>query len=175
MSETVRGREMRRISSRLTFFYKFVVPWPFLALAFLPLCLEHYGSAVLISIRAALLVLYSAWFAYLAWYAIVIKVVFLQDSELLVSDYFRRDRIALNNIVRMQERKLPKYHPIKLCLAEPSLFGSAIYFMPSWVEKQKDLAQRSFWQRFRWHPHPIVNELTKMIAGDGEQEAGHCR
>ncbi len=155
----------RRISSRLTVVTKFVRPLAFCALVawvFSPMPNFDYRF---LQMLLPLFVLGTIW---VLWDAISIKRVELTDDGLLVSDYFHSEIVPLESIVSVSETRWAKYASIKLNLRSQCLGRTTVRFQPSHIARLEADARLTFWQSFRWHPHPIVEDLDHMIKQTGE-------
>lgn len=108
------------LSSRLTFFYKLVLPVVFAAGAVFSAAVGDLTTAVGFSVATAFLVFYSGR----------VKEVALDDNHLVVSNGFREARVPLHVIESIGERRL--LYPRLTCIffEKPSAFGSAIVFHP---------------------------------------------
>lgn len=100
--------------------------------------------------------------------AITAKRVSIVDGGLLVSGVFRSQVITLDSIVSASQRRWSKDRRVKLTLKSPCMGKKNIYFMPSILVRLEAENRLSFWQRFKWHPHPIVEELNLMVKEAGE-------
>lgn len=158
------------VSSRLTGFYKFVFPvlWFGFAGWLLAPGLSEGTSKGRFFAVCTLLVLIPATL-YILWLSRVIRRVEVQDESIVVSDYVRCERIPLSRLVRVVQRRWPNSHPVMLVLATPCLGRSSIHFVPSFSATAEAERKRKFWQRLRWHAHPIVDELNQLIMETGEQ------
>lgn len=91
------------------------------------------------------------WFA---WSSANIKAVSLGDDALHVSNYRREITVPLRDVVRVHQDWFGM-RAVNIDLANDTQFGRRIVFLPGWT----------FWlaPRWRWQPHPIVNELREAV------------
>ena len=165
----------KRISSRTTFMMKYVDPAVFIGFMVWFLLAGgcdnpdhvHPPSSRLLFVMSPLLLI--AGFMILND-AITVKTVSMVDGGLLVSGAFRSEVIPLDSIVSASQRRWHKDRRVKLTLKSPCLGKKKIYFMPSTLARLEAEGRLSFWQRFKWHPHPIVDELNQMVKEAGETE-----
>lgn len=152
----------RLLSSRWTFFMKFV--WPAVVSAyvawFLWVLLHAYAPSPLRHGLTAMSVGFALW---TIWTAVLLKRVELTEGGLRVSNYFRSAVVPFSMIVRVNHVWGLGEIVIKVSLRAKYSGWKAVHFKPSVRQQLEDQAKRGFWQGFRWHPHPVVEELNRII------------
>jgi len=83
-----------------------------------------------------------------------LKKVRVDSKFIYISNYFREIAIPLNMIADVTENRWMKTHPVTVHLAEDTLFGDQVTFIP----------------KFRltglFSSHPVVAELKRMAGAD---------
>jgi len=131
---------MKTISTPLTPFFKFIFStmWFFVC-----------GTLLIIpDIELPTLILILPVFAF--WEYSRIKGVKMDEDFLYVSNYFRSEKIPLDNIDSITDNIWLNSHPVTIHLKKPYSFGKKIIFMP-----------RILFLFFKHHP--IVKELQNEL------------
>jgi hypothetical protein len=150
----------RQLSSDATFLMKLVFPFIFIG-ALLTACIAllvsgQYGGAL--AALAALLI-----FGTLIWIGLVkLQKVNIDDEHIYISNFFRTDKIPLNNLQAVTGTWLLNYHPIWLHFNTPTEFGNSVMFMP----RTNSTAMFS--------THPMTKELQTLIE-EQKMKAGNKR
>ena len=149
---------MEELSSRLTFFYKFVFPTLWIGVFALVTLLMFVAPEASRSkedvreIRWLFLAVTVVGAALFYWACMRIKRVFLDRRELVISNYRRTIRVPLRDVERVSASLLMSPELIWLHLRRPTELGSRIVFMPK--------------QRFfgGWRRHPLARRLNELLA-----------
>jgi hypothetical protein len=134
----------RIISSRLTFFYKFIFP---------ALWITGFGIGT-IAIpsktpeKTILLIVWISGTLYL-WTCFTLKQIQIDGTDLVISNFFKIIRIPLNQICDVTENIFINIHPVWIHFRNTTKFGSKIKFMPKVTFKI-------------FCSHPIVSELKEL-------------
>jgi hypothetical protein len=148
----------RQISSRLTGFYKFVLPWGLVVLTGFVFFLLFFansttpiGSPMPLSAKvfviAALMLIYFAWRREIS----PLRKVALDEGAFLISDYSREIRVPASNLATVTEQRWREPRKITLTFQEETEFGKTVIFL---AESQQ--------MRLPWKEHPIVEELRTL-------------
>lgn len=153
------GGERRRLSSSLTFAFKFLLPpvWiaALLTSGFFPLADLRAGHWVLlVFLLVAFLVVYGAT-------CFRLKRVALRGDVLRIGNFVREIEVPLVDVEQVTWSLLFKTDLAFLHFRRPTGFGKKVLFMPS---------LRLFHAWTRW-PHPAVTELQRCIEAAREEEA----
>lgn len=142
----------RLLSSRLTYFYKWIFPPVWIITFGFFTYLVWAGSCYTYGItKWLILICLIGCSFYLFWFSSRLKKVKLQDEYLIVSDYISEELVPLAQIVEVKETRLWNPKLIKLSLARPGRWGNEIVF----------IAPVGFY--FVWSNHPLVEELRNII------------
>lgn len=143
-----------RLSSSITFFYKFISP--FLSLIGFVIMLRFvYGPVLRQFPPFAILVVFFAFAGALAmngWLAYKIKKVFVEGDHLIVSDYQREVAIRLDEIYDVNEMRWMQPYWITITFRRPTEFGDSILFIPPF-------RLLSFWVA-----NPLVDKIMAMAS-----------
>ena len=141
---------MRQISSRFTFFYKFILPWSFV-LGLIDLLWRQRTMFALPSSETAyiaiMLVGFCVWMIWLGW---PLKKVSIFGDKLYVSNFRKEIAIPISEIVDVRGNIWVDPQRVTIYLRNETEFGSMIRFLAKY---------RLF---DRWSTHPIVNELLDL-------------
>ena len=155
----------RLLSSRQTFFLKFVFP---------PLWIGSFGAATAflwwatgpskgppVAMKWLFLAMWVGGSALVWWSCVHLKRVRVDEAFLYVSNYATEVRIPLAALVRVRENRWMNPRPVTLEFRTPTPFGRRIVFVP----KARLLGWGS--------PHPVVAELrdSSARAGGGDGSA----
>jgi hypothetical protein len=154
MNDQAPSSARRKISSEWTAFYSFVFPATWI-IFFLCVALSlgwPRGWIVTPIMIFGLLITYVLGGR--------LRVVHVDDRFLYVSNYRRQVQIPLSDVSKITENVLINVHPVTLHLSTPSSFGTRIRFMPK------------TWQVFFFGSHPVVAELTELVAKATQIESG---
>ena len=130
----------RRISTLLTFPYKFISPiflvfWLFVVMEARDLVFLVFGVLI---------------FGFNVWLSWGLKKISIDDNNLYVSNYRREITIPITEIDDVREFILSEPRRVTIHLKNPTEFGQKIIFLAT----------------YRWFvflsPHPIVDELIQM-------------
>ena len=130
----------RRISTLLTFPYKFISPiflvfWLFVVMEARDLVFLVFGVLI---------------FGFNVWLSWGLKKISIDDNNLYVSNYRREITIPITEIDDVREFILSEPRRVTIHLKNPTEFGQKIIFLAT----------------YRWFaflsPHPIVDELTQL-------------
>ncbi len=144
----------RRISTafpnkRLFRTIAYAVPIGLFALAFL--ANMPNGARIFLCVEA--LVLSGVMTAIWRWlFADTLDTVEWRGDELLLTYNGEEDRIAVRDIVKVENLRAANPERIKLTLSTPCRFGSEVQFFPTY-------------RTFPFKPHPIVDELLAAASG----------
>lgn len=137
----------RRISSSLTFFYKFA-SFPLVAvwLIFFALfgAIDDPGGAIPFAVFGLMIAGFWIW---MSW---KLKKVSIDDRNLYVSNYRTEVTVPITDIEDVREFLLSEPRRVTIYLKQPTEFGSKIVFLATY---------RAF---AFLSPHPIVDELIQM-------------
>ena len=136
----------RKISSDWTAFYSIVFPTIWIIL--------FGGISLSMGWPHGLIIAPVMIFGLLIWYVLSgrLRVVHVDDKFFYISNYRRHIRVPLSDVSKITENVLINIHPVTLHLSTPSPFGTRIRFMPQ------------IWRVFFFASHPIVAELTELVA-----------
>jgi len=141
---------MRQISSRFTFFYKFILPWWFV-LGLIDLLWRQRTMFALPNSEtgyiAVMLVGFSVWMIWLGW---PLQKVSIFGDKLYVSNFRKEIAIPISEIVDVRGNIWVDPQRVTIYLRNETEFGSKIRFLAKY---------RWFG---RWSTHPIVNELLDL-------------
>ena len=146
----------QRLSSRLTFFYRFVFPllWiPGFGLATLVLWTggTTTGEPIPIEVKFIFLAGMIAGSLTILWLALRIRTVYLERDRLVVSEGLREIRIPLTAIVEVKESRMWNPKMVTVVLDRSSEYPDRVVF----------IAPMTF--QFVWSDHPVVRELRGHI------------
>jgi hypothetical protein len=151
---------IRRLSSRWTWFYKFVFPIVWIGgFAFGTLSLfQAPASAYPNHDNPALSFLFATIIGSLMFYALCMrnKVVSVEGPELVISNFFRTIRVPLKNVERVSGSILITPEVVQITFKERTEFGRKIQFMP----------HMRFFMGF--NRSPVAKELRELV----EKEVG---
>jgi hypothetical protein len=147
---------IRQISSRLTFFYKFILPGIF-ALSIINIGIQYLTgwslgpfpgiTGIIILWPVSLMILSILFLSPL-------KKIYVDERNLYVSDYRTDATIPVTNIERISETFLSEPRRVTIHFKEPTIFGEKVVFIAAY--------------RFVLFPmlrsHPIVSELREMVS-----------
>jgi hypothetical protein len=133
---------MKTISTPLTPFFKFIHSTMWFFVCGLFFTVPDLEPPIL------KMILVLPFFAF--WEYSRIKRVAIDEDFLYVSNYFRSERIPLDNIDSVTDNIWLDSHPVTIHLKEPCSFGRKIIFMPQMLIL--------FFQH-----HPIVKELQNEL------------
>ncbi|HVF48571.1 MAG TPA: hypothetical protein VNA19_00710 [Pyrinomonadaceae bacterium] len=137
----------RRISSRQTFFKKFI--YPVLWMVWVMLVISTKGADAFS--QWGYVLLGTILSIYIYRHIIRLKAVSVDDDFLYVSDYLREISVPLSEIGDVTQGSWPNNQLIKIRLNSPSEFGTEIAFMPTV-------------RFFNFGSHPVVDELRELVA-----------
>jgi hypothetical protein len=149
---------LRTISSRQTFFAKFVVSaiWIIgfgcgtLALWVISSTPTREEGSPPTEMKWLFLFAWLLGIATFSYIGFRVKRVRIDDEHLLISNYVREIRIPFRDLEEVTENRWWNHHPVTLHLRSESVFGTKIVFMP----KMRLLGF--------WTSHPIVKELRQL-------------
>ncbi len=154
---------MRRISSRLTWWYKKAFPtcW----FGFFGLCTLILIAGV-IEQKAAVVSLLAplgmavVGYLFMRWLIFpLVDAVWIDETDLVVRNGGAEDRFPLTNVIDVENPRFMNPERVILMLNEPCRFGREIVFLPP---------TRSAW---RFSRHPIAEELIRRAHGIAEEPA----
>jgi hypothetical protein len=157
-----------RLSSRLTFYYRFLLPalWiPGFGLAALAVWIGRTNAGEPIPTEIKLVVL-AAWIVgslVILRLALGVKTVYLERDRLIVSDAGNDMRIPLTEVEDIVESRFWNPKLIKVTLRHTLAYPRQIVF----------LAPVRF--QFVWSEHPIVRELRTQVASAKRERTGTMR
>jgi tryptophan-rich sensory protein len=147
----------RELSSRWTFFHKFVFPtiW---------ICGFASGTAAMFlspnawnlnphlrEVRWIFLLALIVGAAFIYWSGIRMKKVWLAQNSLVISNYLEEITVPLQQVERVSGSILMTPELVWVHFRRPTIFGKRIIFMP----------KLRLWSGFS--EHPIVEELRQLI------------
>jgi hypothetical protein len=146
---------VRQISSRLTFFYKFILPGVFV-IAIIGIGSEYFtrwessgrSETIWMTIWPVGLMIVSIVFL------LRINKVYVDEKNLYVSDYRIDATIPVSNIARVSEFFFSEPRRITIHFKQPTAFGRKVVF----------LAPYRFGPLTGLTSHPLVAELRELIA-----------
>jgi hypothetical protein len=122
---------LEKLSSHLTFFYKFVFTtvWPALfgvaaLLAFMQPAARAKGT------HLSLLLFCVVGALFLWWFCAGLKRVDLDGKSLVVSNYRRSIRVPVSAISEVRQNRLLNLRPITITFKRDTEFGRQVVFMP---------------------------------------------
>lgn len=138
-----------RISSSLTYFVRFIMPWVWGILFVYLLYFQYtHGMWVNFFLIVVIGVLLMCW----EWYwNMSIKEVFLDEKYLYVSDFAKEIKIHRSKIERVTQWHFNSGRHVCIFLSEKTEFGDKIMFIPTTIILSA------------FNVHPIVAELKKKI------------
>jgi len=150
--------EPRLLSSRQTFFLKFIFP---------PVWIGSFGAATVFlwwtsglpegppaAMKWLFLAIWVGGSALIWWTCVRLKRVRADEAFLYVSNYRTEVRIPLAALRLVSESGWVNTHPVTLKFSTPTPFGRRVVFMP-----------KIRW--FYWTSHPVVAELRELSARAG--------
>jgi len=143
-----------RLSSHLTFFYKFIFPVIWIggfgavtvAMWARPL-FQGSQAADPLEVRLGFLVAAIVGSTFIYWSCIRLKTVSMDDRFLYISDNFTEIQVPLTQVRRVTENRWDNSHPVTIHVSPATAFGEKITFMPS---------IRLFGL---WTSHPVVERI----------------
>ncbi len=152
----------RTISSRQTFFLKFILPVPWIGIfgavtlaLWLGLFWGSQMSGPPLPLKLTFLTVLLAGGTILLRTVARLKRVRIDGDSLLISNYRTEIRVPLSDIVDVTENRALNHHPVTITLRHETQFGRTITFMP----------------KLRFFPflrHPIVAELRALASGQSQ-------
>jgi hypothetical protein len=148
----------RRLSSRLTFFDKFVVPLFWIggfgtaALTIFTGKAQGADGATPVEIAWLCLIVGFGGAIVFAMMSFPLKRVWLDGDVLIVSNGWHSETIPLTNVVGVRSWRLRSPQRVSVSFTQRTRFGMSIVFMPPFS---------LFWT---WGGHPIADELRDAIA-----------
>ena len=148
---------MEDLSSRLTFFYKFVFPTLWIGgFAFGTLLMffapdRIHGNQDVREARWIFLLATIVGATLLYWACMRVKQVSLANHEFVISNYWRKIRVHFRDVERVSSSVLINPELIWLHFRRPTEFGTRIVFMPK---------QRFFGGYTR---HPLAKRLSALL------------
>jgi hypothetical protein len=147
---------MRQISSRLTFFYKFILPAIF-AIGLINTLLtgnaRNLDPTMPPYFVPVIGLVFLAWSLWLGW---PVKKVSIFGDKLYVSNYRGEIAVPISEIVDVRGNILSDSQRITIYLRNETEFGSKIVFLATYR-----------WSG-RWSTHPIVEELLALANSQTE-------
>jgi hypothetical protein len=147
---------MRMLSSKMTFYYKFIFPTLWITgFAFATILMftapdSFKGNKDIREVRPIFLTLTIGGTVFFYWCCMRLKKVSLKDNVLIVSNFSKEIVIPFCDVDRVSGSIMMHPELVWLHLRRPTDLGTKIVFTP----------------RGRWFsgftPHPIVNELQKL-------------
>jgi len=147
---------IREISSRLTFFHKFILPGIF-ALSIINIGLQYltgWFSSTTLEMTGIMVLLPVAFLCVSILFQWPLKKVYLDERNLYVSDYRVEAVIPVTNIARVSEFFFSEPRRVTIHFKEPTIFGRKIVF----------IATYRFSPFAAFASHPVVSELRKTIS-----------
>lgn len=122
---------MEKLSSQLTFFYKFVFTtvWP-AAFGVAALLASMQPAARAKGAHLQLLLVCALGSLFLWWFCSGLKQVDLDGDSLVVSNYRRRIRVPVSEISDVRQNRLLSLRPIRVTFKRDTEFGRSVVFMP---------------------------------------------
>ena len=139
-------KKKERISSRLTFFQKYIFNIIWIGGFGYGTILTFYNG---IDPKWIFLFLWIAGSSFGLWMLISLKYVSIDDNYLIISNYLKSTRVPLVDIEDVTENIFLNIHPVWITFKTQNMFGKKVMFMP----KQKFLFFES---------HPIVDDLKYL-------------
>lgn len=150
------GSAVRTISSRQTFFAKFVLPVLWISTFGAAALAVSFGAIVGNMPPQAAWIFLGLWALgttmFLSLFAPLKKVTIAAHS-LVISNYHREIAVPFTEIERVTENRWFNYHPVTVHFRHQTELGRTITFMPK---------VRPF---LFWRSHPIVAELRALAVG----------
>ncbi len=149
---------MEDLSSKLTFFYKFVFPTMWIGMFALGTLLmfvapdSFEGDGDLREMRWLFLGATLVGTTFIYWACMRVKRVSLANREFVISNYRQTIRVPIRDVERVSSSVLMNPKLIWLHFRRPTEFGSRIVFMPK---------QRFFGGYTR---HPLAKRLNELLA-----------
>ena len=143
----MRKQKKERISSRLTFFYKYI---------FTIVWIGGFSLGILITfskgsdIRWIFLMMLITGLIFILWSVTRLKYLAIEDEYLIISNYLKSIKVPIVDIEDVTENIFLNIHPVWITFKTKNMFGKKVMFMP----KLKFLLFES---------HPIVDDL-KFLA-----------
>lgn len=153
MKKASAGSGLGILSSRLTFFYKFIFPTLWIGgFAFTTLWVFRVHDATKdVDVRWLVLAALLLGSLGIYWSCMRLKWVALDGDNLVISNYGREVRVPLSSIDRFSSSLLMNPEIIWVHFRLPTPFGNRIIFMPP---------QRFF----AFTRHPLAKRLNELIA-----------
>jgi len=148
---------MEDLSSKSTFFYKFVFPAFWIGMVVFVTLLTFLvpgsfeGDGAVRDVRWMVLGAAVVGTGLIYWACMRVKRVFLDENEFVISNYRRTIRVPLRDVERVSSSALLNPELIWLHLRRPTEFGNRIVFMP----KQR------FFRGFT--RHPLAQRLSDLL------------
>jgi|GEM_PF-4112661 len=154
---TYRAIMQKKISSNFTFFYRIV--FPLLPTIFFGPIAIGMGLAVLLDPSRVDFLFFNIAFSAVSLTLVILfwfvgskfKEVWIDDGQLIVSSYFKKDHIPFRNIESVHLLRA-RHLMIRVKFHHPTKFGKSIMFATQ--------RPSSFWHK---GPHPTVVELNELI------------
>lgn len=150
----------RELSSRLTPWYKFLVPAIWIsvfglgtaAVIVADVSAGPQGGRTPPEVKWIMLAVWIGASGLIWWFCCRLKRVWVDGAAPRVSNYFREERIPLASVTAVTENFWVNIRPVTVQFRLPTAFGQRIVFMP-----------RVRWFLF-WRPHPVAVELRQAVA-----------
>jgi hypothetical protein len=148
---------MQRISSRLTFFCKFILPlgiaYYLIRMLFEWLATTNPNPNMPPTFIPYIFLGYFIWSAWIGW---PLKKVSIFGDKLYVSNYLKEIVIPISEIINVSSNIFIGPQRVTIYFRDETEFGSEIIFLAKyrWVG--------------RWSAHPIVNELLEMARSQNQ-------
>ena len=139
------------ISSRATFFFKFVFPSVIIGLPSLTSVLLFLDDN-----PAKWIVLLAAVTAFLimSWVCLPLKKVEVDGDSLRISNFVTTVTVPIAEVTKVTEAALVSIHPVWIHFRVSTKFGKRIVFMPTTEWSPTELLK----------PHRVVRELRKALS-----------
>ncbi|HUI13908.1 MAG TPA: hypothetical protein VL048_10625 [Xanthobacteraceae bacterium] len=144
MSETV------TLSSRMTFFYKVVLPAVWISGLGTGTLLMWVSGGPPVAAKWWFLVVWCLGTAVTLWTCVPLKRLRTDGGNLYISNYLDKIVVPAGLIDRVTENRWINIHPVTIYFREDTEFGRKIVFMP----------KARF--AFCWTSHPVVGEIETM-------------
>ena len=143
----MRKQTKERISSRLTFFYKYIFTIVWIGgFSFGTLITFYEGS----DIRWISLIILIACLIFIWWSVARLKYLAIENEYLIISNYLKTIRVPISEIKEVTENIYIGMHPVWIKFKTSTIFGKKIMFIPKFVF-------------LFFESHPIVDDL-KFLA-----------
>ena len=151
----------KRISSKLTFYSKFITP--VLTVLWLPIFAYFIWNSTPSTVWSSGTILFSIAVPLIAisvaiFFGTRLKKVSVDDDNLYVSDYRKEITVPIREIENISEFYLSEPRWVTITLRSPSAFGTKIRFLAT----------------YRWigtlSSHPVVDELWQLVAAKARSD-----